>query len=65
MLDVNAIPASFYMVYCNGHWQLNTNHAYYYQVKCQMRVWDLPFYDFVVWCQSGLVIQRIEIARSF
>ena len=38
---------------------LKKNHAYFYQVQCQLLVTELVYCDFVVWTNKDLFVERI------
>ena len=43
----------------NNQWELQREHAYYYQVQVQLNVCNLSSGDFVLWTENGLAMERI------
>jgi hypothetical protein len=43
----------------NGQLHLNKDHAYYYQVQCQLLVSEIKLCDFVVWTTKDFLVERI------
>ena len=42
-----------------GKWSLKKDHSYFYQVQTQLHVCRLQYADFVVWTETGIIIERI------
>jgi len=63
--DDNSADTNYYMENNNGEWKLKRQHAYYYQVQMQMAICKAAYCDFVVWSESGYVIERIEADNEF
>ena len=51
---------NFYCHLVNGKPELKKDHPYYYQVQGQLGLTGLKWCDFVVFFQTGLIIQRIK-----
>ena len=49
----------------DGQLTLNRDHAYFYQVQCQLLLVGLQFCDFVVWTERDFFHQRISIEPDF
>lgn len=49
----------------DGKLSLKRDHAYYYQVQCQLLVCGLEFCDFVVWTSQDFFCERIQINQQF
>jgi len=48
-----------------GKCTLNKNHAYYYQVQCQIFLSESDYCEFVVWTPTRLFVERIEKDEEF
>lgn len=59
--DISNVHLNFF----DGDQKLKNNHAYYYQVQCQMATCSVPYCDFVVWTEKGIAIQRLEANEDF
>lgn len=44
-----------------GKLQLKRHHNYYYQVKGELAILDVPWCHFVVWTEAGIFIERITL----
>ena len=49
----------------DGNLKLHVNHAYYYQVQCQLFVCGYAYGDFVVWTQRSCHCERIVKDDTF
>ena len=49
----------------DGKWKLKREHAYFYQVQMQMAICKVTYCDFVVWSESGFIIERIKADNDF
>jgi len=58
-------PGNFCMSKVEGEWSLKRDHAYFYQVQTQLHVCRLPYADFVVWTETGIIMERIYEDPSF
>ena len=56
---------NFCMVNTDSGWSLKRDHSYFYQVQTQLHVCKLTYADFVVWTETGLVVERIHEDASF
>lgn len=56
---------NFCMAKVEGKWSLKRDHSYFYQVQTQLHVCKLPYADFVVWTETGIIIERIYEDASF
>ena len=56
---------AFYMINQKGTWFLKRDHMYYYQVQLQLHVCDVSYASFVVWTESTVAIERIEMDNEF
>ena len=61
MLVAAAADSSFCLKYDDNGVDLclDTVHAYYYQVQCQLFVTGVEYCDFVVWTTKDLFVQRV------
>ena len=55
----------FYLQSGNGKVSLNREHAYYYQVMCQMSCSGCSWCDFVVMCGGEFFVERIHYDAKF
>ena len=49
----------------DGSWELNAQHAYYYQVQAQIKLTGAKYCDFVVWSPCEFVTLRINPDTEF
>jgi len=64
--DDTTAERSYYMEKNNdGKWKLKREHGYYYQVQMQMAICKVTYCDFVVWSESGFIVERIEVDSEF
>ena len=63
--DKDEIPPSHCMDFTDGKWLLKRNHAYYYQVQCQLNVCQLDYCDFIVWTEGQHRVDRILRDSNF
>ena len=49
----------------NGQLHLNKDHAYYYQVQCQLLVSEIKSCDFVVWTTKDFFVEKIMFDEIF
>ena len=45
--------------------QLNEQHAYFYQIQCQLAVTNIRFCEFGVWTEQEMFVQRIYLDNVF
>ena len=45
--------------------RLKVDHAYYYQVQLQMKVYQVEYANFVLWREEEMFVQRIVMDREF
>lgn len=55
----------FQDVNANGQLHLNKDHAYYYQVQCQLLVSEIKSCDFVVWTTKDFFVEKIMFDEIF
>ena len=58
-------PGNFCMTKIDGEWSLKRDHSYFFQVQTQLQVCRLPYADFVLWTETGIIIERIYVDPSF
>ena len=63
--DVAVNDSSFFLKNSDGVLALDTNHAYYYQVQCQLGISEVEVCFFVVWTQENVHIEEIQANPSF
>ena len=56
--------SAFYSV-VNGQLEIDTSHAYFYQIQGQMAVCGIDWCDLVVWTPKGTAVQRIRRDSEF
>ncbi len=56
---------NFFCSLVDGKPTLKKDHNYYYQIQGQLGICGLPWCDFVVFFQRGLIIERILFDRAF
>ena len=49
----------------SGDLVLKKEHAYYYQVQLQMKLYGADYCDFVVWREDNIIRQRIPFDINF
>ena len=47
------------------NWKLKRNHVYFYQVQMQMAICKVSYCDFVVWSESGCIVERTKADYEF
>ena len=58
-------PGNFCMTKIDGEWSLKRDHSYFFQVQTQLQVCRLSYADFVLWTETGTIIERIYVDPSF
>ena len=48
----------------NGQLHLNKDHAYYYQVQCQLLVSEIKSCDFAVWTTRDFLLRKSCLMKS-
>lgn len=49
----------------DGKLSIDKNHAYYYQVQCQLLLTANEYCDFVVWTDKDLFLKRLKFDENF
>ncbi|KAK3088828.1 hypothetical protein FSP39_024255 [Pinctada imbricata] len=49
----------------DGTLRLKRNHKYYYQIQMQLAICEQKVFDFVIWSQHGMSVERIQMDESF
>lgn len=63
--EQRAEEQSFFLENVNGDLVLKKNHAYYYQIQLQMKLYGGVYCDFVVWRKDNTIRQRIPLDVHF
>ena len=60
-----ASQKSFCLEEDKGDLRLKVDHAYYYQVQLQMKIYHVEYADFVLWREEDIFVQRIVMDTEF
>ena len=59
LLEVSREDKNFCLELQDGSLKRKDRHTYYYQIQLQMKVCEVGYCDFVVWCPTDIHIERI------
>jgi len=56
---------SHFLPYLDQNNQLKSSYEYYHQIQGQLCATQLPWCDFVIWCPTAILVQRIELDEDW